>query len=126
MNNREKVIKGLKHCGFGDPGPCYENDCPYYQSLDCTDELKKDILDLLKEQEVKEQCLKTKCVICPHCANCDVDENGLLKEQKPIPCGEKIKAGDIMLDFYECGYCNNAIRKPWRYCPFCGKEVKWE
>lgn len=50
----------------------------------------------------------------------------LLKEQEPIPCGEKIKAGDVMLDFYECGYCKNAIRKPWKYCPFCGKAVKWD
>lgn len=48
------------------------------------------------------------------------------KEQGPIPCGEKIKAGDVMLDFYECGYCKNAIRKPWKYCPFCGKEVEWK
>ena len=56
-----------------------------------------------------------------------IDEGAaLLKEQEPIPCGEKIKAGDVMLDFYECGYCKNAIRKPWKYCPFCGKEVKWE
>ena len=50
----------------------------------------------------------------------------LLKEQEPIPCGEKIKAGDVVLDFYECGYCKNAIRKPWRYCPFCGKAVTWD
>lgn len=50
----------------------------------------------------------------------------LLKEQEPIPCGEKIKVGDVVLDFYECGYCKNAIRKPWRYCPFCGKAVKWD
>lgn len=50
----------------------------------------------------------------------------LLKEQEPIPCGAKIKAGDVMLDFYECGYCKNAIRKPWGYCPFCGKAVKWD
>ena len=27
----------------------------------------------------------------------------LLKAQEPIPCGEKIKAGDVVLDFYECG-----------------------
>ena len=50
----------------------------------------------------------------------------MLKEQESISCGEKIKAGDVVLDFYECGYCKNAIRKPWRYCPFCGKAVKWE
>ena len=35
-----------------------------------------DLLALLKSLEDKEKCLKTKCVICPHCDNCDVDENG--------------------------------------------------
>lgn len=49
----------------------------------------------------------------------------LLKEREPIPCGAKIQTGDVVLDFYECGYCKNAIRRPWRYCPFCGKAVKW-
>lgn len=50
----------------------------------------------------------------------------LLKEQEPVPSGKRIKAGDIVLRFYECGHCKNAIRKPWRYCPFCGKAVKWD
>lgn len=40
-------------------------------------------ISILKEHEAMEQCLKTKCVICPHCDNCDVDENGMLKEQEP-------------------------------------------
>ncbi len=53
-------------------------------------------------------------------------EEVVLKKQEPILHGEKIKAGDVMLDFYECGYCKNAIRKPWKYCPFCGKEVTWD
>ena len=52
--DQEKVIKGLEHCEFGGSGPCYENDCPYYQSHDCTDELKNDILSMLKEQEAVE------------------------------------------------------------------------
>jgi len=51
MTDREKVIKGLEHCDFGASGTCYEKECPYYQSHDCTDELKNDILALLKEQE---------------------------------------------------------------------------
>ena len=45
-----KVIKGLEHCDFGD-FDCYEEECPYYQTHACTDELKYDILDLLKERE---------------------------------------------------------------------------
>lgn len=50
MADPEKAIKGLEHCAFGVSDTCYENDCPYYQSHDCTDELKNDILILLKEQ----------------------------------------------------------------------------
>lgn len=41
-------------------------------------------IELLKEQELKEQCLKTKCVICPHCDNCDVDQMGRIKEQENV------------------------------------------
>ena len=49
MTDKEKVIKGLEHCDFGDFSNC--DECPYYQSHDCADELKNDILGLLKEQE---------------------------------------------------------------------------
>lgn len=51
MVDREKVIKGLEHCDFGVSSTCYEKECPYYQSHNCADELKNDILALLKEQE---------------------------------------------------------------------------
>ena len=53
MSDRKKVISGLEHCDFGSSGICYEKECPYYQSHDCTDELKNDILVLLKEQEAQ-------------------------------------------------------------------------
>lgn len=69
MTDIEKVIEGLKHCNFGNCGPCYENDCPYYQSHDCTDELKNDILSLLKEPEAVKPQLSIsgmwyECPIC--------------------------------------------------------------
>lgn len=54
------------------------------------------------------------------------DALALLKEREPVPSGKRIKAGDVVLCFYECGHCKNAISKPWRYCPFCGRTVKWD
>lgn len=57
MIDMEKVVKGLKHCDFVD-FPCYEVGCPYYQSNNCTDELKNDILALLKEQEKEIKSLR--------------------------------------------------------------------
>jgi predicted DNA-binding transcriptional regulator AlpA len=62
MTYSEKVIKGLEHCDFGSSGTCYEIECPYYQSYDCTDELKNDILVLLKGQEAVEPTLYEKGV----------------------------------------------------------------
>lgn len=46
--------------------------------------LEEDWKRLKEEQEAMNECLKRKCVICPHCENCDVDENGLLKEQEAV------------------------------------------
>ena len=55
-----------------------------------------------------------------------VHELDNVKEQESVSVGKRIKTGDVVLDFYECGHCKNSIRKPWRYCPFCGREVKWD
>lgn len=110
MLDMEKVIKALecrknahKRCG----NPCEETGSCHYATA---------VRDI--NGEIYRPFICDRERIC-------TDARDLLKEQEPIPCGEKIKSGDIVLDFYECGYCKNAIRKPWRYCPFCGKAVKW-
>lgn len=56
MPDKEKVINGLEHCDFGVSDTCYEKECPYYQIHCCTDELKNDILALLKEQPEIVRC----------------------------------------------------------------------
>ena len=50
---KEKVIKGLELCEIGSGDRCYETECPYY-GQGCTESLKNDILELLKEQEAVE------------------------------------------------------------------------
>lgn len=49
----EKVIKGLELCEIGSGDRCYETECPYYEQ-GCTESLKNDILELLKEREAVE------------------------------------------------------------------------
>ena len=97
MSDRQKVLKGLMCCTNGENNVPRCEECPYADEQGTCEKLDELHRDALE----------------------------LLKAQEPMPCGEKIKAGDIMLDFYECGYCKNAIRKPWKYCPFCGKAVHW-
>lgn len=95
--DREKVIKGIEHCDFGGSGTCYEKECPYYQSHDCTDELKNDILALLKEQE----------------------------PIAPSVCGSKEPDGHGCW-WYLCGKCKKPIDHKDRFCKRCGQAVKWE
>ena len=45
----EKVIKALELCEIGSGDRCYETECPYY-GQGCTEGLKNDVLDALKEQ----------------------------------------------------------------------------
>lgn len=127
MIDIEKVIKGLEICYYP-PSKC--ENCPYHNLPDgqlCTDRLLRDVLAILKEQEAKEQCLKTKCVICPHCDHCDVDENGQLKEKETSNTG---KARIFQCE--KCGYGfddifltdeHNYDIEP-NYCPNCGRLVK--
>ena len=105
MPNKKKVIEGLEHCDFGGSSTCYEKECPYYQSYDCTDELKNDILVLLKEQDAMEP-------------DTDNDAIALLEEQEHIAptwtCGK-----------LSCGNCGQRIHSGYYCCPYCGRKIKW-
>ena len=73
------------------------------------------------------------CDNCPYdydfnCLGCDIvmrDALALLKEQEPVePRWTHPEVGTNLL---MCGGCGIAIPfgKP-NYCPWCGKEVKWD
>ncbi len=116
MTDRDTVIEALQYLISGE---CTDTQFDYLDEIEAA-------IALLKEQEAKEQCLKTKCIICPHCDNCDVDENGLLKEQKAV----KIEVKKIN-DSGRCGRCPNCLMElnemdyP-NWCGYCGQKVKWE
>lgn len=90
--DRDKVIKALECCLEHEdcnPWTYCANPCPYgvinNGNGKCFAGLMEDALALLKEQETMMQCIKEKCRICPHCSNCDVDEDGLLKKHEASP-----------------------------------------
>ena len=102
MLDREQVIKGLE-CDFGGSDTCCEKECPYYQTNDCTDELKNDILALLKEQEPIEPTFKQ-------------DEKGIFV----WCCGS---CGAYMYHIYD-GI--DKAKEYAKFCRQCGKPVLWE
>ena len=77
MPDREKVIKGLEVCTSIEDGESCPKECPYYQDV-CYgyDQLMRDALALLKEQEAVEPILiregrnkNYNDYVCPHCDN---------------------------------------------------------
>ena len=132
MTNVENVIKNLNTIAaccklFTNIKTCSGIDEEMY--ADWANTIDEAVL-LLKEQNAKEQCLKTKCIICPHCDSCDVDEDGLLKEQEPHPvifdrqC--EVEPGRWERKGF-CPKCHQVVL--WmvnrEYCGFCGQKVNW-
>jgi len=109
MIDRDKVINGLEQ---------FRSDLKPFCGNHADWERFDAALAMLKEQEAREQCLKTKCIICPHCDNCDVDENGLLKEQEAV---------EPVLDSFlhkRCPSCRALLNG--KFCHECGQAVKWD
>ena len=120
INDLDASIRWIEHI------PCYQ----FPGWLNVTISMRK-TLELLKEQEARNQCLKTKCVVCPHCYNCDVDENGLLKEQEVpkqiVRKQVKRENPDGSVDYFaewSCPHCGKVLDRafdaPW--IEFCYKE----
>ena len=98
MTDREKVIKGLECCG----ATMNCNECPYDSEMGgCFRNLKADALKLLKEQE-------------------------------PVPprkAKRYIEYSDTAVTFpdtYDCGKCGEELPNNAKYCPGCGRTVKWD
>ena len=102
MPDLEKVTKGLMCCQYSSKSHC--DGCPYcYEELcetnDCTADLASDALALLKKREAIEPGVYSEGTCT--CGNCGT------------PVG-----------YYPSG-CS-IPRKLSKYCPNCGREVKWE
>ena len=101
MPDRLKAIKGLyQHCEGSMFDRCGE--CPYYEVADepfrCRDALLMDALALLREQE---------------------------------PVRFKVTRQRLSYPFWDvecdgCGYQTCTIHEGWKYCPECGRKVKWD
>lgn len=103
MPDREKVIRGLEACSSC-LGSC-PTECPYYShTLSCTGvQLKKDALALLRERDEGVTPIES------------------TTEQKKF--ADRI---GFAVSEYWCGDCHfNLFNRP-KFCPNCGKKVKWD
>lgn len=64
MEKLDKVIEAAERCS---PKGCWE-ECPYYKSKDCEGSLRKDILEMLKEQN---RLIRELSDNIPCCDNCE-------------------------------------------------------
>ena len=105
MADREKVIKGLECCSDTEYDCALQNDCPYGRNYgeECMLELKKDVLELLKEQEP----------VAPY-----MDYDG----QDVWRCGS---CGATLFHLSHTQADENE-QNCVKFCRYCGKAVKWD
>lgn len=94
--DREKVIKGLECC-LG------SNDCDVEPKEDCP---------------YKGMCL---CAMALH-----LDVLALLKKQEAVKPKSKSRHGSTTMYQHFCGNCMAMLHGKPKYCPNCGRAVKWE
>lgn len=90
-----------------------------YSNVDLISELNHNIGDLMRLPSSTESKLpiKRKCAICPHCNNCDVNDNGTIKSTQAIKDCRNCKHG-FYNDHWETYFC---------YVPGACKDWdKWE
>lgn len=91
------------------------------------------ILDMAIEALEKQVPIKEQCTICPHCNNCDVDENGNVMSDE---CSVKPKNTGYWRHYemrLKCSKCNVEIYDDImeflsdnvpKYCPWCGADMR--
>ena len=50
----------------------------------------------------------------------------MLKEQEAVKPKSKSRHGEYPQIVHRCGNCNEILYRHYKYCPMCGKAVKWE
>lgn len=105
MPDREKVIKGFECCKRKDGNEC--KVCPYTESAYCVEDMVTDALAMLKEQDAVKPFFESLGGVpwrmcCGSCYRVIVETDS--------------KTGKEAVKFFE----------EFKYCPFCGKGVKFE
>ena len=122
MIDQEKVIKGLECCT---KKLCIykatEKECPYWELSgayedafeDCTTEMAKDALALLKAQEPRDF----------HDGFIGLSEQAF---SNPQPVKPNVIMHGKMVMYYQCPACLRTIDSGDRFCRHCGRKVKWD
>lgn len=115
MPDRDKVIEGLEFCT--QHGSMCGSDCNGHYERYTDDGY---VIKLVNEYRSK--CPYGKCETgCVKTLAKDVLE--LLKEQEPV---KPRRIDGKRNHFIKCGNCNIDLMTGDRFCPECGRKVKWD
>lgn len=94
-----------------------------------------DSADVIRKVPFAELPIKEKCCVCPHCENCDVNEDGTIERKKGewIKINKYDKESDVQCsvcfeDFDYIGgvcYLCHGFELPL-FCPNCGADMRGE
>lgn len=134
MVDREKVIKNLEELLVFSR----YNDSVEWNPYNDTETLE-DALALLKEQEPPTDVSISSAIECLlHPQDADDSDMAkaidtavramrLLKEQEPVSVQKKqMEMVGLQTWDWACGNCGQTVLFSAKYCPWCGRKVKWE
>lgn len=143
MPNREKVIKELECCIYSEEECECPEDCPYSDGDmgECQAQVMRDALALLKEQNKRYFLAKSNGDIIPLGNGAIVEPNGYLENENGGIAEKPVfqSLGGIPWRML-CGACKRVVTEidvdkgeeaiklleQFKFCPWCGKAVKWE
>ena len=60
------------------------------------------------------------------CVDLFMDILELLKERESVKPKSKSRHGEYPQIVHRCGNCNEILYRHYKFCPTCGRQVKWE
>lgn len=88
-----------------------------------------DISDLIEMLPSAELPIKEKCCVCPHCDNCDVNEDGIIEQKRGEWIDAVIPSDYGGLPVQMCDQCNTFFPLAYtggghHFCPNCGARME--
>lgn len=110
--NKKQTLEALEQCAT--TVECH--GCPYEDHMTCKTVLLGDVFKIVQKQAKKIEEQEERIAIMAEQMETIPDRTGATPDID----------GGGMVWYFCCGECRQSIKQGWKFCPVCGKKVKWD